>query len=86
MAEPSPAGGNKYWLRYAGLGSEFFAGLLACTLIGLWLDRRFGWSPWGVLVGAAVGFVGSMCNLIRHGMKMQRRADRLRREDRRQPR
>src|SRR5439155_8831608 len=28
-------------------------------LIGNYLDSRFGWQPWGVLVGAVVGFTGA---------------------------
>ena len=54
------------------MGFEFFAGLLACVLIGIWLDNRFGWSPWGVLVGSGVGLIGSMFNLIRRGLALQR--------------
>jgi F0F1-type ATP synthase assembly protein I len=72
MAKLTPADERRYWLRYAGMGFEFFAGLLACVLIGMWLDSLFGWSPWGVLVGAAVGLFGSMFNLIRRGLAMQR--------------
>jgi len=72
MAKLTPAQQQRYWLRYAGMGFEFFAGLLACVLVGIWLDSRFGWSPWGVLVGSGVGLIGSMFNLIRRGLALQR--------------
>ena len=72
MANLTPAQQQRYWLRYAGMGFEFFASLLACVLIGMWLDSRFGWSPWGVLVGSGVGLIGSMFNLIRRGLALQR--------------
>jgi F0F1-type ATP synthase assembly protein I len=72
MQDPTPAQQGRYWLRYAGLGVEFFASLLACVLIGMWVDHHFGWSPWGVLIGAGVGLTGSMYNLIRRGLAMQR--------------
>ena len=54
------------------MGFEFFAGLLACVAVGMWLDSRFGWSPWGVLVGSGVGLIASMFNLIRGGLALQR--------------
>ena len=72
MAKLTPAEEQRYWLRYAGMGVEFFAGLLACVLVGMWVDSRFDWSPWGVLVGSGVGLTGSMVNLIRRGLTLQR--------------
>ena len=32
--------------------------------IGLWLDYQFGWSPWGLIVGTILGFVGGTVHLI----------------------
>jgi F0F1-type ATP synthase assembly protein I len=32
--------------------------------IGVFLDGRFGWSPWGVAVGAVVGFVGGLAHML----------------------
>ena len=72
MAKLTSGEDQGYWLRYAGMGFEFFAGLLACVLVGIWLDSRFGFSPWGVLVGSGVGLIGSMVNLIRRGLALQR--------------
>jgi F0F1-type ATP synthase assembly protein I len=79
MANTTPGPEQRYWLRYAGMGFEFFAGMLLFVAIGIWLDRRFGWSPWGTLTGAAVGFAVAMWNLVRQGLAMQRRADEQRR-------
>ena len=79
MANMTPGQQQRYWLRYAGMGFEFFAVLLLFVLIGMGLDRRFGWSRWGVLIGAAVGFAAAMWNLIRQGLAMQRLADQQRR-------
>ena len=72
MAKLTSAEQQRYWLRYAGMGFEFFAGLLVCVLVGIWLDSRFGFSPWGVLVGSGVGLIVSMFNLIRRGLALQR--------------
>lgn len=44
---------------------EFSAGVAGLTLFGYWLDHKFGLTPWGVLIGSAVGLVGGTYNLIR---------------------
>ncbi|MCH9650710.1 MAG: AtpZ/AtpI family protein [Deltaproteobacteria bacterium] len=46
--------------------------MVALTLLGYWLDRRYGWQPWGVLVGALLGLVGGMYNLIRDALEAVR--------------
>ena len=62
------------WVRSAGMGIDFAAAVAVFVLIGYWIDRRFGSSPWGVLVGAGLGLVGGMYNLIRQGLKATRQA------------
>lgn len=52
-------------LRLAGVGLEFAAAVAGLTLLGYWIDRRFGSAPWGVLIGAAIGLIGGTYNLIR---------------------
>jgi len=79
MASTTSGQQQRGWLRYGGMGFEFFAVLVVCVLVGIWLDGRFGWSPWGVLGGSAVGLVVSMWKLIRQGLAMQREADSQRR-------
>lgn len=32
--------------------------------VGMWLDGRFGWSPWGTAVGAVVGFAGGLTHMV----------------------
>lgn len=49
----------------AGLGFTFAATLVLCVLLGNWIDGRYKTDPWGVLIGAAVGFGGGFYNLIR---------------------
>ena len=34
------------------------------VLIGVWLDSRYGWAPWGLAVGATLGFVGGLAHLV----------------------
>jgi F0F1-type ATP synthase assembly protein I len=35
------------------------------ALLGYWADRRWGTEPWGVLVGAAIGFGVGFLGLLR---------------------
>jgi F0F1-type ATP synthase assembly protein I len=32
--------------------------------VGVALDNYFAWSPWGLLIGAVVGFVGGLTHLV----------------------
>lgn len=38
--------------------STAVAQMVVPILIGVWLDNRYGWGPWGMAVGAVVGLVG----------------------------
>jgi len=66
--------GRTPWVRYGGMGFDFAAALVVFVLVGYWVDRHFGCSPVGLLVGAGLGLVGGMYNLIRQGLKMTRNA------------
>jgi ATP synthase protein I len=57
------------WGRYLGLGLEMAVGIFLGILAGLWLDQRFGWSPWGVLAGAILGLAGGMYLLLKEALK-----------------
>lgn len=39
--------------------------LVFCGGLGWWLGRRFGWHPWGLLVGLGVGLVIGFYDLAR---------------------
>lgn len=52
-------------LRLAGVGMELAAAVLGLTLLGYWVDRHFGTAPWAEIIGAAVGLIGGMYNLLR---------------------
>lgn len=59
-----PGGPRRNDYTSLALASTAVAELVAPVLIGVWLDRRFGWSPWGLVVGATVGFVGGLAHLL----------------------
>lgn len=57
------ASGTNLW-RYFGLGLELAVAALVLALVGWWIDSRWGTAPWGVLVGAALGFAVGMYRFI----------------------
>ena len=65
-----PGDSDKSGLRFISLGTEFAAGFVGLTLVGLWIDRHFEVAPWGLVVGLVVGLVGGTYNLIRDVMKV----------------
>lgn len=60
-----PGGFESPGMRYAGLGIELAAAVGLLSLVGWWVDGRFGTQPWGLVIGAVVGLVGGMANLVR---------------------
>lgn len=72
------------WYRLAGIGFEFFAAVAGFTLIGYWIGNHYGRPERGVLIGAILGLVGGLYNLIRESLlavKRQQRADREKKRD-----
>jgi len=59
---------GSYWRTVGELGTlglSFVLALAIGTVAGLWLDERFGTSPWGLLVGFALGFAAAVLNVYR---------------------
>lgn len=76
-AHPAMADDSKQrasWARLSGIGFELVAAVAVFTLIGYWWDRHFQTGPWGLLVGALLGVVGGMYNLIRQSLLASREA------------
>lgn len=67
-----PGGSDSPGMRFAGLGIELAAAVGLLALLGWWIDGRFGTAPWGLLIGAMVGLVGGMANLIRTALTATR--------------
>ncbi len=57
------------WGRYLGLGLEVAVGTALGAVVGIWLDRRFDWSPWGVMVGSLVGLTAGMYLLLKEALR-----------------
>lgn len=51
--------------RLAAAGTELAGAVAGGSLLGYWIDRQLETSPWGLLIGASVGIVGGLYNLVR---------------------
>jgi F0F1-type ATP synthase assembly protein I len=56
----------------ASLGLGFAGAVALLSFLGLWLDRRFGSSPWLLLSGLAIGLVGGTVSLVRRTARASR--------------
>lgn len=65
---------NRPGQAYQGAIEAVFAILIAAG-IGLWLDARYETSPWGVLIGTAIGFASFVFRLLRLGKRLQEQQD-----------
>ncbi|MBI1917907.1 MAG: AtpZ/AtpI family protein [Planctomycetes bacterium] len=57
--EPSPRDLGRYF-ALAQVGLE----MVAPIVLGLFLEARLGWAPWGVVVGAVLGLVGGLWHMV----------------------
>ncbi len=58
----SPLAVGMTWVsRITGLALEF----ALPTILGNFVDRRFGWTPFGTILGLGVGFAVGMIHLVR---------------------
>jgi F0F1-type ATP synthase assembly protein I len=62
------------WVRYSGVGLELAGAIAGLALVGYWIDRRFGTTPWGILGGVVVGLVGGLYNMVRESLQAVREA------------
>lgn len=60
------------WGQFLTLGFETAVGVALGYFVGHWLDRKFGWDPWGTLVGAMLGMAAGMYLLIKEALRMNK--------------
>jgi F0F1-type ATP synthase assembly protein I len=58
----------------AGAGFEIAAAVGGFAALGWWYDRERGTAPKGLLVGALLGLVGGLYNLVRSALAAGRSA------------
>lgn len=54
------------------MGIELAVGVGLGLLIGTWLDRRYGWQPWGMLIGGMLGLAAGLYLVIKQGLRMNK--------------
>lgn len=76
--EPRPGSRktDRSWVRLSSIGVELVGAVVGFTLVGYWVDRRWGTDPWGLLAGIGLGLIGGMYNLIRQSLLASRDAGR----------
>ena len=63
-----------YWAtRISSIG---FA-MVVPTVVGYWLDSKWGTSPWLVLMGASLGFATAMLDVARLARRLQQRGSEI---------
>ena len=84
MAGPNDAGGagrgsggnaggdDPNWGRYAGIGLQMLVGVGLGVVVGRWLDRKYGWEPWGMFVCTMLGLAAGMYLLIKDAIRMNK--------------
>jgi F0F1-type ATP synthase assembly protein I len=77
---PGRQQGPSLW-RYSGIGFELIGAVGALSLFGYWIDRHYGTTPWGLIIGAVTGIIGGLWNLIREALMMSREMEAHRRDD-----
>lgn len=60
-------------LELSGLGIEFASIFVSTVLLGNYLQNKFDFSPWGVMIGAALGFTASLYHVIKRSKEISKR-------------
>lgn len=67
--KPTRHDDNVNWGRYLGIGLEVAVGVGLGIVVGRFLDRRYGWEPWGTFACVMLGLAAGMYLLIKEGMR-----------------
>jgi F0F1-type ATP synthase assembly protein I len=60
------------WGKHLGVGLQILVGVGLGYFVGNWLDRKYGWTPWGVIVGTMLGLVAGMYLLIKDAIRLNK--------------
>jgi F0F1-type ATP synthase assembly protein I len=66
--EKKKAGGKysyREYMPYLSLGFQLAVVIVVFYFLGDWIDRRYGCSPMGKLIGSAIGMTGGFINFFR---------------------
>ncbi len=65
---PSSSGPGGSW-RLASVGMELAGAVIGGCLLGYWIDIQFDTGRWGLIIGAGIGIVGGLYNMIRKALR-----------------
>ncbi|MGD0462897.1 MAG: AtpZ/AtpI family protein [Tepidisphaeraceae bacterium] len=57
------------WGKMASAGLEVAVGVGLGVAVGYWIDKRCHSDPWGILIGAGLGFTAGMYLLFKDAIK-----------------
>lgn len=66
-------GGALSGAEFAGIGLQFALTIFVFSFAGVWLDRRFGTSPWLLIICVFAGAAGGFFSMFRKITAAQRR-------------
>ena len=61
--ERQPSNDKMTYARWAGIGIEFCGVVVVFCAMGYWLDQKLDTSPWLLLTGFFIAFVGMFYNI-----------------------
>jgi len=68
---PMPHDQNTNWGSMAGVGLQIGVGVGLGCVVGWWLDKKYGWSPWGIVAGSMLGLASGIYLMIKETLKNQ---------------
>jgi F0F1-type ATP synthase assembly protein I len=71
MAEKPPVE-DPSWGKHLGVGLQMLVGVVLGFVVGNWLDKKYGWAPWGVMVGSMLGLASGMYLLIKDAIRINK--------------
>ena len=75
MAEMPPGkspDSDTNWGKHLGVGLQMLVGVALGFVVGNWLDKKYGWAPWGVMVGTMLGLASGMYLLIKDAVRINK--------------
>ncbi len=62
-------------MRYSHLGIQLALTMGLFTFLGHFLEKKYGFIPWGIVTGAMIGFVIGFYHLLKGAKQMEKELD-----------
>ena len=67
-----PSDADPGWGKHLGVGLQILVGVALGFVVGNWLDKKYGWTPWGALAGTMLGLAAGMYLLIKDAIRLNK--------------